>query len=210
MTPLRPVLPLLLLPGLALADPAISTVTSGTLSGPPNNWLGEEPHFAMVGTVNGYDFNVYLSDMTRAMGVTKFEGKREYKEDRNGLRYRDVEFTLEAIIEGVDKEIDLEFKSHDFNASTLPGDFTLQSRAYPEGNVATMEVEFEWDTGGKSVDEEVDGWDGLFTFALNTGDEMSNGALRGGKVGGFVNATNGNDRLSISFTVPVTKVDVDD
>lgn len=208
----RPALaiPLLFLPMAALAD-ASATVTNGNgLSAPPTEWLGETPHLVMMGTVNGYAFDIQYPEMTAAPDIAEFAGKREYQIDGDRLRYVDFEFTFQAVIGGIEKEIELEFENFDFDAEAVPGAFMLQSGGYPRGALSNMEVEFEWKTAGASTDEEVENWDGTFTFALDEGTESDLGTLAGGKIGGHVDASRGEDRIVISFTVPVTEVEIDD
>lgn len=211
MRPVYPLVPLLLVSAMAIADPAKTTVSTGnTLSAPPAEWLGEVPHLVIMGTVNGFEFDLQYPDMVVAPDIAEFAGKREYQIDGDSLRYVDFEFTLQAVIEGVEKEIELEFENFDFAAQNVPGSFTLQSEEFPKGDLSNLEVEFEWETGGVSTNEEVDGWAGTFTFALDSGTESADGSRVGGMVGGHVDATRGADRIVISFTAPVTEVEIED
>lgn len=206
------ILPLLLLPatGAAAEDKPATVTEDNALTAPPAEWLGDTPHLVMMGTVAGYPFDIQFPEMTQAKGIAEFAGKREYLIDGDGLRYIDFEFTLQAVIGGIEKQIELEFENHDFSAQEIPGSFALQGSEFPEGAQSNLEVEFEWEADGVSTNEEVAGWDGTFTFALDTGTESADSTLQQGWVGGHVDATRGEDRIVISFTAPITEVEIED
>jgi hypothetical protein len=203
---------LALLPGIALAAGHVTgTVTDGNmLAAPPAAWLGEVPHLVMMGTVNGYAFDVQFPDMAAATDVAEFAAKREYLAEGDRHRYIDFEFALEAVIAGAEKAIELEFENADLSSVTLPAALALTDSEFPEGAFSNMEVEFEWEIDGTSVNEEIAGWSGTFTYALDTGTKDDKGLLPDGFVGGFVTATRGADSLVISFTVPVAEYEIED
>ena len=197
-----------LLATTALADPLKDTVTEGNSHQTVSQWLGEKPHLVIKGSINGYSFDVEFFDFD-SDDIAEFEGKREYLPQDGGLRYADFEFTIKAVIAGLEKEIELEFENFDFNDYKAPADFTLQSEEFPKGALSNLEVEFEWEASGTSVNEEVAGWDGTLTLAKD--DALGKKDPFGeGLIGGYVAATKGDDTLSVSFTVPVVEFEIDD
>jgi hypothetical protein len=114
------------------------------------------------------------------------------------------------VIGGIERKIELEFENRDFTSHALPADFALQGEEFPEGLRSTLEVETEWEHGGVSVNDEVGGWTGVLSLALDQGTPDDKGLLPDGLIGGFVTATNGAETLAISFTVPVVEYEVED
>jgi hypothetical protein len=201
--------PLIVAGGAAGAQDVTAVVTAEGIAA-PTAWLGEAQHLVMVGTVAGKRIAIDLPDMAAAPGVATFAGKREYLIDGTGHRYIDFEVALEAVIGGIERKIELEFENHDFASHTLPADFTLQATEFPEGLRSTLEVETEWEHAGVSVNDEVGGWAGVLSLALDRGTPDDKGLVPDGLIGGFVTATNGAETLAISFTVPVTEHEVED
>lgn len=188
----------------------VDAVTTGGSVDAPAAWLGATPHFVMVGTVAGKRIAIAMPDMAAADGVAGFAGKREYLIDGTGHRYVDFEVALAAVIGGIERKIELEFENHDFRSHTLPADFALQAEEFPTGLRSTLEVETEWEHAGVSVNDEVGGWAGVLSLALDQGTPDDKGLSADGLIGGFVTATNGAETLAISFTVPVAEYEVED
>lgn len=203
-------LSLLMLPVPVLAQEA--TVTPGNLlAAPPAEWLGDVPHFVMIGTLAGRAVDIQFTDMAAAEGIDSFAGKREYLPGEGGdWRYGDFEVALGAVIEGVEKSFELEFENHDFTQHALPATFTLGGENFPEGLAAFVEVQAEWETEAGSVNDEIGGWTGTLTVVMDTGTLDGEGLVPDGMIGGFMIAENGGDRLVASFTVPVVEYEKDE
>lgn len=198
----------------ALASPAAATdatVTPGnTLTAPPAEWLGAVPHLVIMGTVNGRSIDLQMTDITKAGGVAEFAGKREYLPGDGGtFRYGDFEVALKAVIEGVEKSIELEFENHDFAAHPLPATFTLQDAEFPQGLLSNLEAQLEWETPESTVNDEVAGWTGTLTVMQDAGTPDDKGLTGDGLIGGFVAAQKDGAALVISFTVPVAEYEID-
>lgn len=204
------VLPLLLLPVAAMAQDA--TVTPGNaLAEPPAAWLGEQPHFVLMGTLSGRPVDIQFTEITAAAGIDSFDGKREYLPGEGGAwRYGDFEVALAAVIEGVEKSFELEFENHDFTSHPLPATFALGGVNFPEGLAAFVEVQAEWETEAGAVNDEIGGWTGTLTLVTDTGNPDAAGLVPDGMIGGLMIAQNGADTLVASFTVPVTEYEKDE
>jgi hypothetical protein len=153
---------------------------------------------------------VQFLDIALAEGVASFEGKREYLPgDAGAWRYGDFEVALAATIDGIEKAFEFEFENADFTTATLPATFTLQEVNFPEGALAFLEAQAEWETGGATVNDEIGAWTGTLTVALDTGTPDAEGLVPDGLIGGHVVAQNGADTLVMSFTVPVVEYEKD-
>lgn len=189
----------------AHSDPMTATVTPDRTLGTPTEWLGEDVHVVVVGTVNGFPFDMEATDLDALAG---YEAKREYARDGEALRYTVFEFGLQFVDGGVEKTLELEFENQDFSTLALPADLSLAEEEFPEGPRSNMELEFEWEGEGTSVNEEVALWSGTMVLALDQNlTEIPSGE---GLIGGFVEATKGADSVTISFTVPMTEYEIDD
>ena len=200
---------------VSLAAPALAqdaTITHGnTLTAPPEAWLGDAPHLVMMGTIAGRPVDVQLLDMAMAVGIASFEGKREYLPGEGGTwRYADFEVSLSAVIDGIEKSFELEIENADFTQHPLPASFALQDVNFPEGALAFLEVEAEWETDAATVNDEVVGWGGLLTLSLDSGTPDAEGLVPDGLIGGYIVAESGGDRLVVSFTVPVVEYEKDE
>jgi hypothetical protein len=198
-----------------LAVPALAqdaTITPGnTLTAPPTEWLGEAPHIVMMGQIAGRPVDVQFLDIAAAEGIDSFEGKREYLPgDGGSWRYGDFEVALSAVFDGIEKSFELEIENADFTRTTLPATFTLQGTNFPEGALAFLEVQAEWESGGVTVNDEIGGWTGTLTLALDTGTPDAEGLVPDGLIGGLLVAENGADALVVSFTVPVVEYEKDE
>jgi hypothetical protein len=200
---------------LLAATPALAqdaTVTSGnTLTEPPAAWLGEVPHLVVMGTIAGRAVDIQYLDMAVAEGINDFEGKREYLPGNAGAwRYGDFEVALSATIDGIEKSFEFEFENADFATATLPATFALQDVNFPEGALAFLEAEAEWETGGVTVNDEIGAWTGTLTVAMETGTPDAEGLIPDGMIGGYALAQSGSDTFVISFTVPVVEYEKDE
>ncbi|MEM1130617.1 MAG: hypothetical protein AAGH83_08860 [Pseudomonadota bacterium] len=198
-------------PVVAQADPLKEVISAALpLEEPPFEWMGETPHFVMMGTVDGYTFNVQVTDVEAADNLSKFTAKREYKADGSGYRYVEFKIDLESVIGGIEREIELDFQNHDFLSFQDVATLQLGSTKYPQGEAAYFELEFEWDSQGTSVDEEIDDWQGVLILHHDEGETDDKGLSGTGEIGALVQATRGSDTMIISFSAPVVDYDVDD
>lgn len=198
-----------------LAGPALgqdATITPGnTLTEPPAAWLGEAPHLVMMGTLGGRPLDVQYLDMTAAEGVAAFEGKREYLPGEGGAwRYGDFEVALQVVIDGIEKSFEIEIENADFTLHPLPATFALQDVNFPEGALAFLEVEVEWETAAATVNDELIGWTGTLTMSLDQGTPDAEGLVPDGLIGGYLVAESGADSIVVSFTVPVVEYEKDE
>lgn len=200
---------LALLAAPAYADPLTSTVTEdNVLTIAPTEWLGNVPHIVIMGTIDTYDFDIQMMDLQDDT-IAEIAAKREYIPEGDMLHYADFEFGVKAVIEGMEKALELEFENNNFSDFDLPAQFILQSKEMPKGALSNMEFEFEWEGSGVSVNEEVAAWDGRLTLEMDTAAGSKEPA-GDGLIGGYVTATKGDDQLIISFTVPVNEYEIDD
>ncbi|MBL9060875.1 MAG: hypothetical protein JNK88_12715 [Mangrovicoccus sp.] len=195
-----------------LSDDALTSVRTVEmpLTAAPTEWLGPTPHFVMMGTSNGTSFDVQIADIAALADVASFEGKREYTPDGTGYRYIDFEVALEAVLGGIERKIELEFQNHDFNAWPDVTAFTLGTAEFPEGAKSNLELQYEWEAAGTSVNAELAGWDGTLTVHLDEGETDDKGLSGKGMVSGLVVEQHGADGLVVSFTVPVAEYEIDD
>lgn len=209
---ISPLLLAVLAPGIALADPMMETVTSGNaLTAAPAAWLGQDPHLVIMGMVDGRTFDVQVMDLDAAE-IREITLKREYLlTDTDDSPYRELDFGIQFLHDGIAKAIEGKLTHADFNAlPALPASFALQSaEEFPQGDQVFTEFEFKWEAGGVTVDFETADWDG--TAVLHLDDAFQAAAPNGdGMVGAYISGTKGDDMFVVSFTLPVTEFEVED
>ena len=197
---------------LSAEDQAINlSATMGETAAAPTEWLGAIPHFVMVGTFGNYRFNISLPDLGSEAAV---RGKREYgRTGEDSLALIDFEIAVNAVMNDIERTIELEFANADFDKASLPMRFEIQpDEEFPEGAKASLEAQFEWEWVEKStiVNEEGLMDSGTLELALNEGTADAEGIAPNGMIGGFATATRDGQTLAISFTVPVTEAEIDD
>jgi hypothetical protein len=186
-------------------------VTAGnSLSAAPTAWLGEVPHIVLMGTIAGQTIDIQMPDIAKAADVASFEAKREYRAAGEAMAYIDFEFTLEAVIGGIERKIELEFENADFRAHALPGSFDLVAEQFPEGAKSNAEAQMEWEFGGQTVNAELAGWAGRLDLAKDEGKADDKGLSGEGLIGGFATAELNGETWALSFTVPVAEYEIDD
>jgi hypothetical protein len=196
-------------PALAVADPMVETVTPGNrLAAAPTEWLGETPHLVIMGTVNGYPFDLQYLDLAAA-DVHAVEVKREYAVNGDKRPYIELDFALQAVIDGVAKSIEGKLNHADFLTLSLPATMALGTVENPEGANTFTEFEFEWEKDGVSVNEEIGDWGGTAVLALDSAFETTE-PTGDGRIGAFIDARNGDNMLVISFTFDVDEVEVEE
>lgn len=198
---------------LSAEDQAINlNATLGETATAPTAWLGATPHFVMVGAFGDYTFNVNLPALEGA--AAEVVGKREYgRDDAGALHLIDFEVAVNALMNDIERTVELEFANADFNTHTLPLSFALSpDEEFPQGAKASVEVQFEWEWVEKStiVNEEGLVDSGALDLALNEGTADAEGIAPNGLIGGFATLTRDGKTLALSFTVPVTEAEIDD
>lgn len=178
----------------------------------PTEWLGETPHFVMVGSFKDYDFAIDVRDLA---AVTDFEvtAKREYGvKDGGGLNYIDFEVAANMVTDGIERGFEFEFENADFSQHPPVASFALQGEEFPEGLFSNMELQLEWEWVEKSVivNEEQLYTEGTLTVAHESGTAEADGTMPNGMIGGFVTGTFEGKPIAISFTAPVTEAEIDD
>jgi hypothetical protein len=143
---------------LSDADKAISNVVVvGDPAGvAPTAWLGETPHFVMVGEFRDYSFNIQATDLAATPDFA-LEAKREYRgAEGGGLDYIDFEIAVALTTNGIERGIELEFENADFADQPIPSTYTLKGEEFPAGLFSNMELQIEWEWNEKSfiVNEE--------------------------------------------------------
>ena len=193
----------------AFADDMVKT-DGNPLTAAPTEWLGEVPHFVMMGTVNGHALDIQMTDIAAATSVEDYAGKREYLPGEAGAyRFGDFEVALKAAIGGVERSIELEFENDDFATHTLPATFDLHAENFPKGALSFLEIQLEWEDATGSVNDEVGGVAGALVLSLDTGTPDNKGLRADGLMGGYAVAELGDDKVVISFTVPVAEYEID-
>ncbi|MBU1176009.1 MAG: hypothetical protein KKH72_11460 [Alphaproteobacteria bacterium] len=198
---------------LSEADRALSNVVVAgeTGNGAPTAWLGETPHFVMVGKLGDFEFNIQLTDMAKSTDA-KLVAKREYVPVGDKLTYADFEIALDLITNGIERSFELEFENADFSEHLPPAEFALQGENFPAGLLSNFEIESEWEWAEKNliVNDERLASAGTLATALETGELNADHIADNGLIGGFVSAKFGEDALVVSFTAPVAEAEIDD
>jgi len=199
---------------LSAEDQAINnTATLGEAAEAPTEWLGDTPHFVMVGEWGDYSFNINVPYLD-AQSDASFSGKREYgRDDAGALHFIDFEVAANAVMNDIERTIELEFANADFSTHELPASFTFQTEdEFPEGDEASLEVQFEWEWIEKSaiVNDEGLADGGTLALALDQGEANAEGIADSGTIGGFAQIEKGGKTLALSFTIPVTEAEIDD
>lgn len=211
---MRAALPLVLaasLPLSAMADPMTETVTPGnTLTEAPTEWLGETPHLVIMGSVNGYSFDLQMMELGSDPAVHATEVKREYLIDGEARPYQEFDTEVQMILDGLAKKIEFKLNHADFlTLGALPQTLTLVPEENPEGTLTFFEFEMEWESGGVSVNEEIGEWDGAATIAIDSAFGAEE-PVADGLVGGFISASHGDETLVISYTFVVDEAEVEE
>jgi hypothetical protein len=193
---------------LSAADRAVNnTVTIGE-GAAPTAWLGETPHFVMVGAFKDFTFNIH--DMN--LGAVELSAKREYRAAGDGLAYVDFEIALDLVTDGIERTLEIEFENADFSKHAVPTTYALGTAEFPEGELSNMELQVEWEWIAKSivVNEEQLADSGSLTVAHESGEAVADKTMPNGMIGGFVTGTYEGKTIAISFTAPVTEAEIDD
>jgi hypothetical protein len=73
-----------------------------------------------------------------------------------------------------------------------------------------VEIAAEWEDATGSVNDEIGGYTGTLSLALDDGTADDKGLRADGMIGGLALVQNAGETLVISFTVPVAEYEIDD
>lgn len=199
---------------LSDADKALSNIVQvGDPAGvAPAAWLGETPHFVMVGAFKDYAFNIQATDLAATPDFA-VEAKREYRAaEGGGLDYIDFEIAVNLTTNGIERGIELEFENADFADQPVGSTYVLKAEEFPAGLFSNMELQIEWEWNEKSliVNEEQLYGEGALTIGHESGTAEADGTMPSGMIGGFVTGTFEGKPIAISFTAPVVEAEIDD
>lgn len=194
---------------LALASCAPAPTTPGlrvgTATEAPEAWLGPSPHLVLVGRVNGVDVRVSVNEGPL---LDNLKAKREFQVLGDQKRYTAFEVSFGALMEGLERELELEFENADFGTRPLGEDLGLVAQANeelaPEGlDGPRSNLEFEWE------------WEDAAASSFASGEVLSAQgrlvrSLDGEGIGGWFTATFADGQLTGSFTVPQVEDEADD
>ncbi len=178
----------------------------------PAAWLGETPHFVMVGAFKDYAFNIQATDLAAAPELA-VEAKREYRAaEGGGLDYIDFEIAVNLTSNGIERGIELEFENADFADQPVGSTYVLKGEEFPAGLFSNMELQIEWEWNEKSliVNEEQLYSEGALTVGHESGTAEADGTMPNGMIGGFVTGMFDGKPVAISFTAPVVEAEIDD
>lgn len=207
---------------LAIAPAVFAFACTPVVEDGVPEWLGEEAHFRIVGSIEGEAIDVGSAADGAALEVVDFYCRREYAAplDADGLldhsKAHFDELTLYATVMDGDEEryISLEFKSHDLQSDPIGTSVEVVPRV--DGTVpepTQMWFEWEWlDINGDEVVETA-AQTGEFVLELYTGDPDEGGVVipaGSGSVGGHLYARwSQTDEIELSFSAPCLDTDVD-
>lgn len=205
-------LPLLLVPGLLRAEEAAPPFALGALPAAPTEWLGPAMHLAARGTLDGRPVGVATNGLDLGPDAQSLHATRRYapRNDPGHAGWRCAALTVQfqARMRDVALDLGLEIAGDDFLQRPTPeGPWTydLVDDPAPEGARALLLVSAGLagpDSFGSAV--AVQGWTGRLSLALDHGRRDADALLLDGRLGGFLEATRGADRMALSFTAPVT------
>ncbi len=200
---------------------------SGSASGAeaPSAWSGDEPHLAAVGSIEGEDVAFFLEG-SEAVNVNRFFCERNYvvpslddqSDWANDGYLEKIEVKWLVVVEGSEREYQLELLQHDFGASE-DGD-TIAVVAFDEDSTErapeTIMAGFGWqyEEDGNEVEIEALSETGSFVRGTLTGEiDPDNGLVipdGEGSLGGYLHLEWDNgDRLDLDFTANCGDNDLD-
>ena len=199
------------LPLAVSANLIVDTVTqNNTLTEAPAEWLGETPHLVIMGSVNGYNFDLQMLDLTSADGLHATAVKREYLINGDARPYQEIDAEVQMILDGVAKKVEFKLNHDDFlTLGALPVTLELNSEENPAGDLTFFEFEMEWELDGTSVNEEIGEWAGTATIAVDSAFGAAE-PVADGLAGGFITASHGDETLVISYTFVVDEAEVEE
>jgi hypothetical protein len=127
-----------------------------------DSWQGAEPHIEIAGTLNGEDLDVSITGAD-ADDLARLFCTREYDapEDTDGelIMEQAVPDDLSIQLLGVDingeaRDIQIEFKDHDFGADALGTVLQVVPRVEEVPAPGTLYVEWEWYLAGEFLADE--------------------------------------------------------
>lgn len=186
------------------------------------SWGGTESHLTVKGHLNGEDLDLNVTG-EEAEDSAKLWCSREYAgpPDANGepditqaKLYKTNIYAL-VTINGDERQLELEFKPHDFQVDDVPKTISVIPRV--DGEVVSGDetwVDFEWHTpDGEGDLLESSAQTGAFELELYSGEPGEDGLMipeGEGSIGGTLDAQwSEQERLQVSFTALCTENELD-
>lgn len=198
-------LPLLLVPALLRAEEAVPPFALGALPEAPTDWLGPALHLRARGTLDGRAVGIATNGLDLGPDAQSLRATRRYAPGHAGWRCAALTVLFQARTRDVVLDLGIEIAGEDFLQRPTPESYDLVDEEAPEGTDAALLVSAGLsgpDNFGSAV--AVQGWAGRLTLALDHGRRDADALLLDGRLGGFLEATRGEDRIALSFTAPVT------
>ncbi len=189
----------------------------------PLEWMGDQPHFAIRGTLNGENLDVTLEG-DAAKDLENLHCLREYQvpseatstdetdagvEDWENGKMSEVQVIVQLNVNGTSRELDLELKRHNYQADEVGTEVTIIPRDdSKEPGSTEMWSEIEWYENDENIYEQAS-QEGTFVLKRFTGTPGEDNPLvipeNTGSVGGVLTAKwSPTETVSISFTADCT------
>lgn len=201
-------LPLLLVPALLRAEEAVPPFALGALPEAPTDWLGPVMHLRARGTLDGRPVGVATNGLNLGPDAQSLRATRRYAAGHAGWRCSALTVLFQARTRDLTLDFGIEIAGDDFLQRPTPAGpwvYELVDEEAPEGTDAALLVSAGLagpDNFGSAI--AVQGWTGRLSLALDHGRRDADALLLDGRLGGFLEATRGADRIALSFTAPVT------
>lgn len=180
----------------------------------PTEWLGTDPHFRAVGTLNGEELDLNVEGDAAADASSLF-CEREYIVPQNAAGEFDyangelVEVKLHAFVTvgGEERKAEIEFKRHDMSADSAGTKLTVVPRNdASEPASGELYLEWEWKSAAGEDIYEQSAQTGSVTVGEFTGTPDETGLLipdNEGTVGVFATGQwSETESVALSFTAP--------
>lgn len=178
-------------------------------------WLGEENHFELVGTLDGEELDISLDgDSTQVFCTREYTvpadaaGEPQYAMGA----LSEVKINAFVTIDGEERLIELELKRHDLQSDAIGTVVTIVPRSDTmDPAPSEMWLEWEWHDAADETTFEGAAQTGTFTLEHYSGTPDDTGlVIPDGAVGGHWTARwSETEELTGSFTVPCTMTDVE-
>jgi hypothetical protein len=162
------------------------------LAAAPRAWLGEAGHLVLMGGALGTDLDVAVLSAPVLAGIAV---EREYAPAAGGrLVCTEIEIAAAIPTAAGPARLEIEIEVADLGSLTLPAELAL-------GSAAGLALDLPAGCA--------QGWTGSLQLIRDEGVRDIRGLARGGRVAGYLRAERGEDWLVLSFTLPVTSVEID-
>ncbi|UJR82567.1 hypothetical protein [Sandaracinus amylolyticus] len=197
----------------------VGCAESGEGRDAPREWQGEATHVDAVGTIDGLavDFDLDASDAAEVFCERNYVVPDVDDPATWSSGYLEkVEVKWLVVVDGTEREYQLELSAHDFGASA--DGQTLSIVGYEEGAArapTTIQVaaDAEWEEDGSEREHVSLSGTGTFVRGVVTGTPGGDGVVvpdGQGTFGGYLHLESaGGESLDVSFTVPCGDNDLD-